>query len=240
MGQKVHPYGFRVGVTRPWKSRWYARKDSYGDFVVEDARIRKHIMDNYKEAGIPDVEIERKGKDRVTVFINTAKSGMLLGKKTNRLSELEKELHELTGGKLIDTRLIEVQRPELNAQLAAQRIADQIMRRVSFRRAGKREVEMVQQAGAKGVKLNMAGRLGGADLARVEKQSWGSVPLHTITADVDYGFAEAVTTYGVIGIKVWIYKGKIGEELPMPEGYGRGRGRGNDRGGDRGGRRGGR
>lgn len=236
MGQKVHPYGFRVGVTRPWKSRWYARKDSFGDFIVEDARIRKHILDNYREAAIPEVIIERKGKDRVTVLIRTAKAGMLLSKKTNRLSELEKELQELTGGKLIDTRLVEEQRPELNAQLAAQRIADQLLRRVSFRRAAKREVEMIQQAGAKGVKLNMAGRLGGADLARVEKQNWGSVPLQTLSADVDYGFAEAVTTYGVIGIKVWIYRGKIGEELPQPVNSGRGRGRGGDRGGRRGGR----
>lgn len=238
MGQKVHPYGFRVGITRPWKSRWYARKEHFGDFIIEDARIRKHVMDNYREAAIPDVEIERKGIDRVTVYINTAKPGMLLGKKTNRLTELEKELHELTGGKLIDTRLKDVQRPELNGQLAAQRIADQIERRVSFRRAAKRELEMIQQAGAKGVKIHLGGRLGGAELSRVEKQAWGSVPLQTLTADVDYGLAEARTTYGIIGVKVWIYRGKIGDELPAPKNQGRGgRGRGGPRGrGGRGGR----
>jgi len=213
MGQKIHPYGFRVGITRPWRSRWYASKARYGDLLIEDFRIRQHIIKNYKDSAIPHVDIERKGDDRVTVYIHTAKSGMLLGKKTNRLTELEKELTEITGGKKIDTRLLDVVNPELNAQLAARSIAEQIERRTSFRRAAKRQMEVVQQAGAKGVKLGMSGRLGGAELARHEKMSWGSVPLHTLTADVDYGFAEAHTSYGIIGIKVWINRGKIGDPI---------------------------
>ena len=212
MGQKVHPYGFRVGVTRPWRSRWYANKHNYGDFLIEDHRIRKHVLANYHESAIPRIEIERKGDQRVTVFIHTAKAGTLLGKKTNRLTELEKELHELTGGKVIDTRLIDIRKPELDAMLTAQRIADQISRRVNFRRASKRELEVVQQAGAKGIKIRMSGRLGGRELARAEKVVWGSVPLHTLRADVDYGLCEAHTTYGIIGVQVWINRGEIGAE----------------------------
>lgn len=230
MGQKIHPYGFRVGVTRPWRSRWFANKHRFGDLLVEDHRIRRYILDTYKDASIPRVEIERKGDDRVTVFIHTAKAGMLLGKKTNRLTEIEKDLQELTEGKTIDTRLVDITKPELDAQLAAMRIAEQLERRIHFRRAGKREQDIIQQAGAKGLKIWMGGRLGGADLARQEKISWGSVPLHTLDADVDYGFAEANTTYGVIGIKVWIHRGKIGEEQEEQESGNR------RRGGDRGGR----
>ncbi len=235
MGQKIHPYGFRVGITRPWRSRWYANKANFGDLLVEDNRIRKHVLKACKDAAVPQVDIERKGLDQVTVFIFTAKPGMLLGKKTNRLTELEKELSDLTGGKQIDTRLVEVQAPELNAMLVAKGIAEQIERRAAFRRAGKRAIEVVQQAGAKGVKLSLSGRLGGAELSRIEKMAWGSVPLHTLTADVDYGLAEAQTTYGVIGIKVWINRGVIGEELPEPQ---RGRGGRGGYGGGRGGGRG--
>ncbi len=209
MGQKVHPYGYRVGVTRPWRSRWYANKHRYGDLLIEDARIRKHILTNYRDSGIPHIEIERKGEDKITVFIHTAKPGTLLGKKTNRLTELEKELGDLCGGKTIDTRLIEIANPELDAQLSAMRISEQIVRRVNFRRASKREKDVVEQAGAKGIKILVAGRLNGAELARREKVVWGSVPLQTLDADVDYGFAEARTTYGIIGVKVWIYRGKM-------------------------------
>ena len=209
MGQKIHPYGFRVGITRPWRSRWYARKATFGKLLVEDQRIRAHILENYKESSIPCVEIERKGDDRITVFIHTAKAGTLLGKKTNRLTELEKEISDLTGGKQVDTRLVDVQKPELDATLAAMRIAEQIERRIAFRRAAKREQETIQQAGALGLKILLSGRLGGAELARREKIVWGSVPLNTLSADVDYGFFEAKTSYGTIGIKVWINKGKI-------------------------------
>lgn len=231
MGQKVHPYGYRVGITKPHRSRWYASKKNFGDFLVEDFRIRKHITTAYKDAEIPYVDIERKGDDRVTVFIHTARSGMLLGKKTNRLTEIEAELAGICGKKQVDIRLVEVQRPELDAQLTAMKIADQIVRRFAFRRAAQRERDNVMGAGAKGMKICMSGRLGGAELARQEKVVVGSVPLHTLTADVDYGFAEAHTSYGKIGIKVWIHRGMIGAELPAPVRHDRG-GRGMRRGGN--------
>ncbi len=209
MGQKIRPYGFRVGVTKPWRSRWFANKKQFGSFLVEDTRIRKHILKEYRFAAIPRIEIERKGDDKITVYIFTAKPGMLIGKKTNRLSDLEKELALLTDGKLIDTRVLEVQKPELDAQLAAERISEQLERRGSFRRAIKREMEMIRGGGAEGCKVVLAGRLGGADLSRTEKQTWGSVPLSTLDADIDYGFAEAKTTFGILGIKVWINRGMM-------------------------------
>ena len=209
MGQKVHPYGFRVGITKPWRSRWFARKKDFGIFLVEDAKIRKHILGEYRYAAIPRVDIERKGDDKITIFIYTAKPGMLIGKKTNRLSDLEKEISLLTSGKAIDIRVMEVTKPELDGQLAAQRIAEQLERRGSYRRAIKRELELIRSAGAEGVKIQAGGRLGGSELGRIEKQVWGSVPLTTLDADIDYGFAEARTTYGIIGVKVWIHRGMI-------------------------------
>jgi small subunit ribosomal protein S3 len=209
MGQKIRPYGFRVGITKPWRSRWFANKKQFGTFLVEDTKIRKHILKEYKFAGIPRVEIERKGDDKITVYIFTAKPGMLIGKKTNRLSDLEKELALITGGKMIDTRVLEVQKPELDAQLAAERISEQLERRGSFRRAIKREMELIRGGGAEGCKMVVSGRLGGADLSRQEKQTWGSVPLGTLDADIDYGFAEAKTTFGILGIKVWIHRGMM-------------------------------
>jgi small subunit ribosomal protein S3 len=211
MGQKIRPYGFRVGITKPWRSRWFAGKKQFGTYLVEDSKIRKHILKEYRFAAIPRVEIERKGEDKITVYVFTAKPGMLIGKKTNRLSDLEKELGLLTDGKLIDIRVLEVQKPELDAQLAAERVAEQLERRGSFRRAMKREMDLIRSAGAEGAKMVLAGRLGGADLGRVEKQVWGSVPLSTLDADIDYGFAEARTTYGVIGVKVWIHRGMMRE-----------------------------
>ncbi len=209
MGQKVRPYSFRVGVTKPWRSRWFANKKQFGSFLVEDTKIRKHILKEYKFAAIPRIEIERKGEDKITVYIFTAKPGMLIGKKTNRLSDLEKELALITDGKMIDTRVLEVQKPELDAQLAAERISEQLERRGSFRRAIKREIELIRGGGAEGCKVVVSGRLGGADLGRVEKQTWGSVPLSTLDADIDYGFAEAKTTYGILGVKVWIHRGMM-------------------------------
>lgn len=207
MGQKIRPYGFRVGITKPWRSRWVASKKNFGTYLVEDAKIRKHILSEYRFAGIPRVEIERKGDEKITVYIYTSKPGMLIGKKTNRLSDLEKEIQLLTDGKLVDIRVMEVQKPELDAQLAAQQIAEQLERRGSFRRAIKRQMDMIQGGGALGCKVVVAGRLGGADLGRVEKQVFGSVPLSTLDADIDYGLAEAHTTYGIIGVKVWIHRG---------------------------------
>jgi small subunit ribosomal protein S3 len=207
MGQKIRPYGFRVGITKPWRSRWYANKKAFGTYLVEDSKIRKHILEVYKFAAIPRVEIERKGDDKLTVYVFTAKPGMLIGKKTNRLSDLEKEISLLTEGKLVDIRVMEVQKPELDAQLAAERISEQLERRGSFRRAIKREIELIRGGGAIGTKVVVSGRLGGADLSRQEKQVWGSVPLSTLDADIDYGFAQAKTTYGILGIKVWINRG---------------------------------
>ncbi|MDC1141460.1 30S ribosomal protein S3 [Planctomycetota bacterium] len=209
MGQKIRPYGFRVGVTKPWRSRWFADKKNFGQYLVEDAKIRKHIKRVYRFAAIPRVEIERKGDDKVTVYVFTAKPGMLIGKKTNRLSDLEKELGLISEGKMIDVRVMEVTKPELDGQLAAERIAEQLERRGGFRRAIKREIDLVKGAGALGVKVQIGGRLGGADLGRIEKQVWGSVPLSTLDADIDYGFAEAMTTYGIIGVKVWIHRGMM-------------------------------
>lgn len=211
MGQKVRPYGFRVGVSKPWRSRWYAGKKAFGTYLVEDNKIRRHILKEYKFAAIPRVEIERKGDDKLTVYIFTAKPGMLISKKTNRLSDLEKEISLLTDGKLVDIRVMEVQKPELDAQLAAERITEQLERRGSFRRAIKRESDLVKGAGALGCKVVVSGRLGGAELSRQEKSSWGSVPLSTLDADIDYGFATAYTAYGIIGCKVWINRGMMKE-----------------------------
>lgn len=208
MGQKIRPYGFRVGVTKPWRSRWFANKKDFGKCLVEDAKIRRHIVKYYRFAAIPHVEIERKG-EKVIVLIHTAKPGMLMSKKTNRMADLEKELELLTGNKQIDVRIIEVSKPELNGQLAAERVAEQLERRSSFRRAMKREIDSIRGGGALGCKIQLGGRLGGADLGRIEKQNWGSVPLSTLDADIDYGFAEAHTTFGIIGIKVWIHRGSL-------------------------------
>ncbi len=209
MGHKVRPYSFRVGVTKPWRSTWYANKKDFGTFLVEDAKIRKHIAKLYKYASIPLVEIERKADNKVTLIIHSAKPGMLISKKTNRLSDLEKEVSLLTNGKAVDVRVKEVLKPELDAQLAAERIAEQLERRGSYKRAVKRELDTIKGAGAEGVKMQVSGRLGGAEISRQEKQSWGSVPLNTIDADIDWGFAEAATTFGLLGVQVWIYKGML-------------------------------
>ncbi|MCC6574527.1 MAG: 30S ribosomal protein S3 [Planctomycetes bacterium] len=209
MGQKVRPYSFRVGVTKPWRSRWFAAKKEFGVYLVEDAKIRRHIHRMYKYAGIPQVEIERSGDNKITLIIHSAKPGMLISKKTNRLSDLEKEVALLTGGKACDVRVKEVSKPELDAQLAAERIAEQLERRGSYKRAAKREMDMIKGAGAEGCKVQIAGRLGGSDISRVEKQVSGSVPLNTLDADIDYGFSEAQTVYGKLGVKVWIYRGMM-------------------------------
>lgn len=209
MGQKVRPYSFRVGITKPWRSRWYAAKKEFGVYLVEDAKIRRHILKMYKFAGIPQVEIERSGDKKITLIIHSAKPGMLISKKTNRLSDLEKEVALLTGGKACDVRVKEVAKPELDAQLAAERIAEQLERRGSYKRAAKREMDMIKGAGAEGCKVQISGRLGGSDISRVEKQVSGSVPLNTLDADIDYGFSEALTVYGKLGVKVWIYRGMM-------------------------------
>ena len=206
MGQKIHPNGFRAGITRDWDSRWYSRK-SFGDLLVEDHKIRRFIKHEYYFAGIPKVEIERKG-DQIMILVHCARPGVLIGRKGVKVDKLKEQLEQLSG-KNITLNIHEVTRPELNAQLVAENVAEQIEKRASFRRTLKRSLLLTMDRGAKGVKIRIAGRLGGTEIARVETQLRGSIPLTTLVADIDYGFAEARCTYGRIGVKVWIYKGEI-------------------------------
>ena len=207
MGQKIHPYGFRVGVTKGWQSRWYASKKDFGNFLVEDARIRRHIHESLKHAGVPRIEIER-SVDEVRILIHAAQPGRVIGRKGAEVDRLKAEVEEFLKKKVI-INIKEVKKPELDPQLVAEGIADQLIRRFSFRRAMRRAVESVLQAGALGVKVRVGGRLGGSEMSRYERYIVGQLPLQTLMADVEYGFAEAKTTYGVIGVKVWIYRGMI-------------------------------
>jgi len=214
VGQKVHPYGFRVGITRPWVSRWYARKKDYGNFLVEDQRIKKFIKSRLKQAGLSKIEIERTG-DETRVFLFTSRPGVVIGKKGAEIDKIREELQKFSkdgSGKKVQVNIREITKPEMDAQLVAEGIAEQLLKRASFRRAMKKAVEATMAQGALGVKVIVSGRLGGAEIARTEPYMVGSLPLHTLTADVEYGFAEAATNYGVIGVKTWIYKGKIVKE----------------------------
>jgi len=214
VGQKVHPYGFRVGISRPWLSRWYARKKEFGSFLVEDQRIKKLIKSRLKQAGLSKIEIERTG-DETRVFLFTSRPGVVIGKKGAEIDKIREELQKFSkggSGMKVQVNIREITKPELDAQLVAEAVAEQLLKRASFRRAVKKAVEGTMAQGALGVKVIVAGRLGGAEIARSEPYMVGSLPLHTLMADVDYGFAEAATTYGVIGIKVWIYKGRIQKE----------------------------
>ena len=260
MGQKIHPEGFRVGYIHDWKSNWYEDKN-FADVLQEDLQIRDHIEGKLSHAGLSSITIERRGE--VAVDIHTARPGIVIGKSGSEVDALRKELHKLTGSP-VKVNIREVKRPELDAKLVAQSIAEQLQNRVAFRRAMKRALTSAMRSGAKGVKVQVSGRLGGAEMARTESYSDGRVPLHTLRADIDYCFFEARTTTGRIGVKCWINKGEV-----MPEGFrsdlastdgepqgqsgrgrrddrgggGRGRGPGGDRGGrggDRGGRGGGR
>ena len=206
MGQKVNPHGLRVGVIKDWDSRWYAEKD-FADFLVEDHEIREFLKKKLYSAGISKIEIER-ASDRVKVIIFTAKPGVIIGKGGQELEVLKKELAKLTDKKLV-VDVKEVKRPDREAQLVAENIAQQLENRVSFRRAMKSTMGRTLKAGALGIKTAVSGRLGGADIARTEFYSEGTIPLQTLRADIDYGFAEADTTYGKLGVKVWIYKGEV-------------------------------
>ena len=207
MGRKVHPIGFRLGITKDWLARWYAEGKEYGELLQEDLAIRKLIRERLAEAGISKIEIERFPK-QVSITIHTAKPGIVIGRKGAIVRGLRRELEELTKKKVrID--VAEIERPELDAYLVAENIAAQLERRVSYSRAMKRAAEQAMRAGAKGVKIMCSGRLGGAEMARREWVMEGRVPRNTLRADIDYGFAEALTTYGRIGVKVWIYKGDI-------------------------------
>jgi len=208
MGQKVHPFGLRLGIINTWNSKWFAQK-GYSSLVVEDAKIRKYVKEKLFHAGISRVEIERKAvHQRLTVIIHTARPGIIIGRKGAEIERLKEELQKLTG-KQVYINIMEVKNPELDAQLVAENIALQLERRISFRRAMKQAVSDALRAGALGVKVNCAGRLGGAEIARSEWYREGRIPLHTLRADIDYGFAESHTTYGKIGVKVWIFKGEV-------------------------------
>lgn len=207
MGQKVHPYGFRLGVIKDWQGRWYAGKREYADLLHEDLEIRSYIKDRFFTAGVSKVEIER-AANRVRVTIHTARPGMIIGKGGAEVERLRKELEARTG-RQVQVNIMEIKVPELDAQLVAENIAFQLRRRISFRRAMRQAQRRAIRLGAKGIKVMVSGRLGGAEIARTEWSPEGSVPLHTLRADIDYGFAEAHTTYGRIGVKVWIYKGEV-------------------------------
>jgi small subunit ribosomal protein S3 len=216
MGQKVNPIGFRVGITEDWKSRWYAPKAAYGDFLVEDQKLRKLIDGRLNRrppfAAVSDILIERT-REEVTITLKTARPGLVIGPKGAEVEKLRGEMEDLIKRRVAPIKVIEIKNPDLNAQLVAEAIAEQLKKRASFRRVLKQRMEATMQAGAKGVKINVSGRLGGAEIARSEKATTGSVPLTTLQADISYGYAIAFTTYGTIGVKVWIYRGLYGEEV---------------------------
>jgi len=207
VGQKVSPHGLRVGIIKDWSSKWYATKKDFSNLLIEDHMLRKHIKNKFYTAGIANIELER-AANRIKLNIHTAKPGMVIGRGGAGVEELKKELEAMTG-KNVFINIVEVKTPELNAQLVAENIASQLVRRVSFRRAMKQSIQRSMRFGAKGIKTMVSGRLGGAEIARSEGYNEGTIPLQTLRADIDYGFAEADTTYGKIGVKVWIYKGEV-------------------------------
>jgi small subunit ribosomal protein S3 len=211
MGQKVHPEAMRVGYIHDWKSNWFNER-SFSDYLAEDIRVREHIVDKLAHAGLSEITI-RKDANELEVNIHTARPGIVIGKSGTEVDALRRDLHQMTK-KQIKVNILEIKRPELDAKLVAQSIAEQLQNRVAFRRAMKRALTSAMRSGAKGVKVQVAGRLGGAEMARTESYSDGRVPLHTMRADIDYGFYEARTTFGRIGVKCWMNKGEI-----MPEGY---------------------
>jgi small subunit ribosomal protein S3 len=216
MGQKVNPIGFRVGITEDWKSRWYAPKAAYGDFLVEDQRLRRLIDTKLNRrppfAAVSEILIERT-REEVTITLKTARPGLVIGPKGAEVEKLRGELEDLIKRRVAPIKVIEIKNPDLNAQLVAEAIAEQLKKRASFRRVLKQRMEATMQAGAKGIRINVSGRLGGAEIARSEKAVTGSVPLTTLQADISYGYAIAFTTYGTIGVKTWIYRGLYGEEV---------------------------
>ena len=213
MGQKINPIGFRLAVNKNWTSRWYANKKNFARLLLEDDKIRKHIYKEYKSAGVPRIEIERTG-EAVNVIVHTARPGVLVGRKGVRVDQLKKSLQEITG-MTCHLTVREIKRPELEATLVAEVVAEALEKRMAFRRAMKKAIQTTMQAGAKGVKVEINGRVGGSEMSRQAKEREGQVPLSTLRANVDYGTAEARTTWGVIGVKVWIYKGDLepGEKI---------------------------
>jgi len=244
MGQKVNPIGFRLGINRTWDSRWFADGEEYGKLLHEDIKVRGMLKKRLYQAGVSRIIIERPHKKcRITIY--AARPGVIIGKKGADIEKLRSDVAALTGGE-VHLNIVEIRKPETDAQLVAENIAQQLERRIAFRRAMKRSIQSTMRLGAKGIRINVSGRLGGAEIARMEWYREGRVPLHTLRADIDYGFAEAKTTYGIIGVKTWIFKGEVLEHDPMaqdkrlagesgPAGEGGGRERGDrpDRG-DRG------
>ena len=212
MGRKVHPLGFRLGVIKTWQSRWYAEGEEYADLLAEDMRVRDIIRQQVGHAGIDDIEIERL-PNQVTVIIHTAKPGIIIGRRGTAVKDLRQSLEDLTGKK-IKIEVQEVEKPDLSARLVAENIADQLERRVSHGRALRRAVQQAMRAGAQGVMIRCGGRLSGAEMARRETVSEGRIPRHTLRADIDFARVEALTTYGLIGVKVWIYKGEVLGQAP--------------------------
>ena len=207
MGQKINPTGLRIGVIKDWESRWYAKKADFGDTLVEDYELREYLLETLAPAGVPKVEIERSAK-RVRINIHVAKPGMVIGRGGAEIEKLKATLEKKIG-KEVSLNIIEIKNPDVNAQLVAESIASQLERRISYRRALKQAIGRAMKLGAKGIKCQVSGRVGGAEIARSETYKEGTIPLQTIRADIDYGFAEAKTTYGRIGVKVWIYTGEV-------------------------------
>lgn len=238
MGQKVHPHGLRVGVIKNWDSRWFAKDAQFGDLLVEDYEIRKYLKKVLYSAGVPAIEIER-NNTKIKIFIQCARPGIVIGKGGSEIEKLRIDMEQRLG-KPVSISIIEIKNPDTNAQLVAENIASQLEKRISFRRAMKQSMGRSMRMGAKGIKTSCSGRLGGAEIARTEHYHEGTIPLQTIRADIDYGFAEADTTYGKIGVKVWIYKGevltggpKLGRSIEAPKPASERRPRRNRRDGDR-------
>ena len=214
MGQKVNPHGLRVGVIKNWDSRWFSKDETFGDTLVSDYNIRKYLKNELKEAGIPKIEIERDGH-RVRVFIHCAKPGLVIGRGGSEIEKYKAALEKMVGMPVV-VNVVEIKQPDLNAQLVAENISSQLEKRTSFRRAMKMAIRSTMRLGAKGIKISCSGRLGGAEIAKSEHYHEGTIPLQTIRADIDYGFWEANTTYGKIGVKVWIYRGEVLSEVNRP------------------------
>ena len=216
MGQKINPYGFRLGITTDWKSRWFSERN-YKEYLTEDWKIRAYIMESLPDAAISRIEVERKRGETLKVDIHTARPGIVIGRKGAKADELRSGLTKLTGNLKVQLNIVEIKSPELDAALIAQGVADQLVGRIAFRRAMKRAVQNAQKAGALGIRVQCSGRLGGAEMSRTEWYREGRVPLHTLRADIDYGFREARTSSGRVGVKVWIYRGDILPYKPVTD-----------------------
>ena len=207
MGQKVNPIGFRLGINRGWDSVWFARKADYGKYLIEDYKIREYIKKNIQNSGVSEIIIERSGK-KCSVFIHTSRPGFVIGKKGSDIEKIKGKISKITDSE-VSVNIKEIKKPELNAYLVAENISQQLVKRIAYRRAMKRAMQSAMRLGAKGIKVTLSGRLAGNEIARTEWLRDGSIPSHTLRADIDYAEAEALTTYGILGIKVWIYKGEI-------------------------------